>query len=110
AAIVSSWGVKDEPGASAWVGAMAPGRERDQSAEALAYALSERNPQRAWDWALRIGDPGEREKAATHVANMMASRDFALAQQWIDTSPFQANTKAQLQAGLLSARRKGIGP
>jgi hypothetical protein len=99
-AIVSTWAGTDSSSAVNWVQSMPQGAERDQSANALATALAERNPKEAWDIALSIGNDSQRQSAAAHVVTMLAMRDIGTARQWIDASPFPADTKAQLQASL----------
>lgn len=100
AAIASAWAARDPQQAQQWVSAMAQGPERDESNRALALALSESNPRDAWDAAISIGDSTQRDQAAAHVAKMVALRDPATARQWIDSGPFTADQKTQLQAGL----------
>jgi hypothetical protein len=99
AAIASAWAKKDAQGAAEWVASMA-GAERDRSAGSLVLAVAERYPREAWDWALSIDDTVERNRAASHVAKVMAARDAATARQWIETGPFTAETKAELQTAL----------
>jgi hypothetical protein len=107
AAIASTWAAKDAPGAAQWVATLANGAERDRCAQSLVQAMAERFPHEAWEWALSIGDTGERTRAATHALKSMAARDVATARQWIETSPFTPETKAELQAAL---ERPGPSP
>jgi hypothetical protein len=100
AAVVSGWGAKDVRGAADWVTSIAPGAERDRSAEALVKVAAQQYPREAWEWALSINDPVGRERAAGVAAQMMAARDPAAARQWIESAPFSADEKLQLQAAL----------
>ncbi len=100
AASVSGWAAKDVHGAADWVASVPPGAERDQSSEALVKAAAQQYPREAWDWATSISDPATRQRAASFVAQMTAARDPAMARQWIDSAPFSAEEKLQLQAAL----------
>jgi hypothetical protein len=109
AAIASSWASKDANGAAEWVAAMVPGAERDRSARSLVFAVAERFPHEAWEWALSIGDTGERARALTYAAKTMAARDPATARQWIETGPFTPEAKTELQSAL-ERTRQSPGP
>ena len=98
AAIASTWAAKDAHGAAEWVATMQPGLGRDRSAESLALAMAEHYPREAWDWTLSINDSAGRNRAATQVIKMMASRNFATAQQWIETGPLKAEDRAMLHS------------
>ena len=100
AAIASNWATKDARGVAEWVNSMPPGAERDKSAESLVLAVADKFPREAWDWALSIEETEARKRAATQVAKAMAARDSATARRWIETGPFTAELKAQLQAAL----------
>jgi hypothetical protein len=106
AGIVSMWAHKDAHGAAEWVAAMPGGAERDRSAQSLVMAIGEKYPREAWEWALSIGDAETRTLAATHAVRMMAARDTATAQQWIETGPFSSDTRAALQSSLAKPTAK----
>lgn len=99
AAVASAWARKDAYSAADWVAAMPAGTDRDRSAGALVFAVADKFPREAWEWALSIGDELERTRAAAQAAKMMAAKDPATARQWIQSGPFPAELKAQLQAG-----------
>ena len=100
AAIAATWAARDAHGAAEWVAAMQAGAERDRGAESLALAIAERFPREAWDWAVSIGDSGGRNRAAAQAVKMMAALDPATARQWIETGPFTAEARAELQSAL----------
>jgi hypothetical protein len=62
AAIASTWAATDSWGASQWVASMTTGVERDRSVQALVFAIAERFPREAWDWAMSIGDADGRAR------------------------------------------------
>ena len=76
------------------------GVDRDQSANSLVFAVADKYPREAWDWALSIQDELQRSRAAAHAAQMMAARDPATARQWVEAGPFSPEVKVQLQADL----------
>ena len=78
---------------------MQPGADRDRSANALVFAVAEKHPHEAWQWALSIQNELDRNRAAMHAARMMATRDPATARQWVETGPFPPELKASFQAG-----------
>src|ERR1051326_2007951 len=100
AAVVSGWAAKDVHGAADWVASISPGAERDGAADALVRAAAQQYPREAWDWAVSINDPITRQRAASFVAQLTAARDPAMVRQWIDSAPFSADEKSQLQAAL----------
>lgn len=105
AAIVSGWAGKDAHGAADWVATMSAGPQRDRSTEALVNAVAEQFPREAWEWATSINNPEERDRAADRVIQVMAQRDPTTARQWIDSGPFTAETKRNLQASLQKPTR-----
>ena len=74
--------------------------ERDRSAQSLVFAIAEKFPREAWEWAVSIEDVGTRASAASHAAQMMAARDPATARQWIESGPFTPEAKAALQSAI----------
>jgi RNA polymerase sigma factor (sigma-70 family) len=100
AAATSTWAAKDAHGAAEWVASMPAGAERDCSARSLVMAIAERFPREAWEWVLNINDPAQRSDPAAYTAKMMAKRDPATARQWIESGPFTAEVRAELQAAL----------
>ncbi len=103
AAIADAWAAKDARSAAEWVASLQPGADRDRGAEAVVRAVASTSPREAWDWALSIQDPPGRDRAAAQVAKTMALRDPDTARQWIETGPFSAQTKVELQAALAQA-------
>ena len=99
-ALTSEWARKDSQAAGEWVSSLAQGSERDRAVSGLVTALAEQSPEQAWNWAVSIGDDGQRKEAATRAAKAMASRDPNAARQWIETGPFTAEVKAELQVAL----------
>jgi hypothetical protein len=99
-AIASAWAVKDPRGAADWVAALPPGADRDQGAQSLVKAVASQYPREAWDWALSISDSTQRSSAAAQAVKTIAARDPATARQWIESGPFTAATRAELEAAL----------
>jgi RNA polymerase sigma factor (sigma-70 family) len=98
AAVTAGWATKDAQGAAEWLASLPAGTQRDRDAEALASAVARDFPREAWTWVTSISDDSIRLRAATDTLNLMASRDPVSARQWIDSAPFTAENKAQLQA------------
>jgi len=96
----SKWASKDAYGAAEWVAAMAPGAERDRSAGSLVFAIAEQFPREAWEWALNIGDAGERNRAATHAAKDDGGARPRHRTAMDRDGPFTPEVKAELQSAL----------
>jgi hypothetical protein len=103
--IASAWAAKDAHGAADWVASLPAGADRDQSAQSLVKAVAAQYPREAWDWALSISDTAQRSQAASQAVKAMATRDPATARQWIQTGPFTAATRAELEAALQKNHR-----
>jgi hypothetical protein len=82
------------------VAALPPGADRDQGAQSLVKAVASQYPREAWDWALSISDSMQRSSAAAQAVKAIAARDPATARQWIESGPFTAATRAELEAAL----------
>jgi RNA polymerase sigma factor (sigma-70 family) len=100
AAVTTTWAQKDAHSAADFVASMPRGADRDHSANALVFAVAEKHPHEAWQWALSIQNETQRNNAAAHAARIMAARDLATARQWIESGPFSPDLKASLQSGL----------
>ncbi|HZR15979.1 MAG TPA: sigma-70 family RNA polymerase sigma factor [Verrucomicrobiae bacterium] len=101
-AITSGWATQDPLAAAAWVSSLPQGPDRDHGAEALVGVVADRYPTEAWQWVLSINDPAERDRAATQAVRVMAVKDPSTARQWIDSGPFTAQFKTELQASFVS--------
>ena len=102
-AIASAWAKTDAYAAADWVASLSPGADRDRGAESLVLAVADKYPREAWEWALSISDATERDRAAAQAVRAMAARDPATARQWIESGPFTAQTKVDLQAAIQKA-------
>jgi hypothetical protein len=107
AAVSSGWAAQDPQSAAAWLSSLPAGAQRDRSAEAFATAVANTFPQESWAAVTSIGDESVRLRAATETLQVIGSRDPVAARQWIETGPFRAENKVQLQAAVDRAAAGG---
>ena len=100
AAAASNWAAQDAHSAAEWLSGLPAGAERDRSAQSFVYAVADKYPRDAWDWALSVEDPSARAALATHVAKQVAARDPATALQWVDNGALPPETKSAIHSSI----------
>jgi hypothetical protein len=100
--VISTWVYKDATSATDFVTSLPEGTERNRGTHSLVGALTERNPQEAWRLAFTINDPQLQKIAFTGVISRTMQRDPAMARQWLEAAPLDAQTKANLEARINS--------
>ena len=94
--IVNAWSETDVFAAAVWLAAQPLDEGASRAMTTLAAKVAASDPERGWEWALRVPQEVYRTDALRQVAAAWAAQDKAAAQRAVESAPIAEAQRAEL--------------